>query len=90
MVRYQGRSSAPFRLQLFTNYSQLKGCTLPIKWVCIMDTTTMLANVLMNWQMGLITPKDYFCQRAEIKGAWYLGIAYLIPSWAYDFYVKLR
>lgn len=50
----------------------------------------MLANVFVNWQMGLITPKDYFCQRAEIKGAWYLGIAYLIPSWAYDLYVKLR
>ena len=44
----------------------------------------------MNWQMGLLTPKDYFCQRAEIKGVWYRGIAYLIPSWAYDLYVKIR
>lgn len=55
-----------------------------------MDTRTMLDNVFINWQMGLLLPKDYFCQRAEIKGAWYRGIAYLIPSWAYDLYVKIR
>ena len=90
MVRYQGRSSAPFRLQLFIKLFTIKRVYPTYKWVRIMDITTMLANVFMNWQMGLITPKEYFCQRAEIKGAWYLGIAYLIPSWAYDLYVKIR
>lgn len=43
-------------------YSQLKGCTLPIKWVCIMDTRTMTA-----YRVRFVATNGDVCQHDYLR-----------------------
>lgn len=51
-----------------------------------MDKNSLLEIISENWQMGLITKKDYYCQKAEILEKWYRKVIIYIPSLIFNLY----
>ena len=55
-----------------------------------MSEKLLLENIYLNWMMGLITMKEYYCQRADVIGMWYRMIYGYIPEWAYNLYERVK
>lgn len=50
----------------------------------------ILREITENYNMGFLTEKEYFCQRAHVLYPRFIWMIFcIIPSFAYNLYMKL-